>query len=325
MNPFTENESESIASLGESKLISLLASDLADATPPAPHGIGDDCAVISPPSSEFQQIVTTDPVTYGQHFDDSLSPEQTAGKLLKRNLSDIAAMGGLPDSAVIALTLPKRTSIDWIRRFYKEIGKLSQRYKMQIVGGDLSTTSTDLSAHLTLIGIVSKNRILLRNWVTPNCTLYVTGTLGGSILQKHYAFEPRLAEGQWLARQSEVVSCMDLSDGLGKDLPSILSSDASVTINTQALPISTDAEAIAKRSNRSTLHHAINDGEDFELLFALSPTANLESFEKRWKAQFETPIARIGRTFELTEDSPIRIALVNTDEKVEIRGYEHLR
>ena len=104
-----------LASLGESRLIDAIQDWLGAANPPPPHGIGDDCAVL--PRRRARQLVTVDPVIAGRHFDASIPPAAVAAKLLKRNLSDIAAMGGFPHSAVIALPAPPENTVAWLRGF----------------------------------------------------------------------------------------------------------------------------------------------------------------------------------------------------------------
>ena len=108
MPPFTSHRAESVIAHGELRLIAEIRRWLGDVSPRTPFGIGDDCAVIPP--TKNQQLVTTDPVIYGQHFDDSLPPRAVGAKLLKRNLSDIAAMGGRPVAAVVSLALAPDTS-----------------------------------------------------------------------------------------------------------------------------------------------------------------------------------------------------------------------
>src|SRR3954469_6514798 len=108
MNPVTTHRGKSVATRGERRLIAGIRRWLGRASPAAPFGIGDDCAVIPP--TKRHQLVTTDPVIHGQHFDDRVSPRQAGAKLLKRNLSDIAAMGGRPVAAVVSLALAPETN-----------------------------------------------------------------------------------------------------------------------------------------------------------------------------------------------------------------------
>ena len=108
MHPFTKYHPESVAALGEEALIGRIRRWLGPVSPRAPFGIGDDCAVL--PGARGRQLLTVDPVVYGRHFDDSIPARAVGTKLLKRNLSDLAAMGGRPSAAVIALSLDPRTS-----------------------------------------------------------------------------------------------------------------------------------------------------------------------------------------------------------------------
>src|SRR4051812_24470029 len=121
MRPFTSRSRDSVAALGEEKLIAAIRRWLGSASPATPHGIGDDCAVL--PSSKFPQLLTVDPVIFGRHFDATNHPADVAAKLLKRNLSDIAAMGGRPTAAVIALALDRKTSRRWLEAFYRGLAR----------------------------------------------------------------------------------------------------------------------------------------------------------------------------------------------------------
>ncbi|MDQ8203697.1 thiamine-phosphate kinase [Pelagicoccus sp. SDUM812003] len=327
MSPFTSDTHQSIATLGEVELIKRIRDWLGDANPAPPEGIGDDCARFQPSRNDVRQLVTTDPVIYGYHFDDQLSPEQTAGKLAKRNLSDVAAMGGTPRIATVSLALPQNVSIAWIQRFYETLSKLGRRYRFQIVGGDISGSDGFLGAFLTLIGETEPGHPgLLRHRAQPGSPLYVSGAIGGTRLCKHYDFEPRLEEGRWLARSGACLSCTDLSDGLGKDLKNILSPTTGCSIDCALLPISDDAIRTSKDSGHTKFHHAFNDGEDYELLFALDPKADLREFEAAWSGNFDTPLTRIG-TFDAlgsgSEESPLK--LINAPDSLHVSGYEHLR
>lgn len=325
MNPFATIPEQQLSSLGETELIRRIKSWLGDANPPEPHGIGDDCSVL-PLVPSCQQLVTTDPVIYGKHFDDSLSPEQAAAKLLKRNVSDIAAMGGVPKYATVALALDSRVSIDWINRFYLALAANARSFDLRIVGGDISSAENFLGVFLTLIGQTLPNtRPLLRTGATENAHLYVTGSLGGTRIQKHHTFTPRVAEGQWLASNPLCLACTDLSDGLGKDLHNLLSPNLATTIDCSQLPISADAHTTAKQSGKPPLYHVFNDGEDFELLFAIDPSADIDSFEAAWSRDLSTPLHRIGKLVARTDPDAAPILLQNAPDSLTLSGYEHLR
>ena len=114
---FTENKSISISSLGETKLIAQIRRWLGDVTPPSPEGMGDDCAVVSVPQGK--QILTSDSLSYGQHFDHNIDPKDAGAKLIKRNLSDIAAMGGNPSHALLTLLCGGDLHLEWLFEFIK--------------------------------------------------------------------------------------------------------------------------------------------------------------------------------------------------------------
>ncbi len=326
MNPFATDHSQSISSLGETKLIENLAVWLGDATPPEPFGMGDDCAILPDQTPGSQQLVTADPIIYGSHFDDTLTPAQAAAKLLRRNLSDIAAMGGRPIHAVVSLALPANVSINWMESFYRSLASEAKQHQVAIVGGDVSSTDNFIGAFLTLYGETIPNTPALpRHSAQAGSPLFVTGSLGGTRLQKHHAFTPRLAEGAWLAKSDECLSCSDLSDGLGKDYINLIPKNLACEIDCLKLPISEDAQATAQASHKDPLYHAINDGEDFELFFALKPDTDPHTFIDRWNASNAAPATHIGYAKELPSENAPKLVLTNTPEGFAATGYEHLR
>jgi len=309
MSLFTRNRSQSVASLGEAALITAIRRWLGSAAPESPHGMGDDCALL-PPSSK-QQLITVDPVVYGRHFDDKIEPRHVGAKLLKRNLSDIAAMGGQPTAAVIALTLDPRTKLAWLEAFYRGLAACARKHQVKIVGGDIAQADNHFSASLTLLGTATSKRVLTRQGARIGDSLYVTGRLGGSLTSgHHYRFKPRLDEGAWLAQQREVLAMMDLSDGLGKDLRSITPDDARAQLDQNALPLNKVCDVRA----------ALTDGEDYELLFAVSGRTKHETFLCKWRQRFpRVPLSRIG---ELVSAQEVTEPSLNLECYF---GYEHLR
>jgi len=317
VNPFTDNPALSVGALGERRLIRKLRDWLGAATAPAPYGIGDDCAVL-PATGARRLLVTTDPVIYGRHFDNSLSPAAAAEKLLKRNLSDIAAMGGVPCSAVVSLALPRRVSVSWIRGFYRALGRCAHRHAVTIAGGDIAESSDMLGAFLTLVGEAAGPRVLTRQGARRGDWIYATGELGGSILGKHYRFEPRLPEGRWLATRREVRCLMDLSDGLAKDLLELTPAGLKPALTAAALPLSRAAHTLSRRDGRTAGDHALSDGEDFELLFASAARADRTAFEKAGRVRFSTKLTCIGRFVRAADSVADAIPLAH------YHGYEHL-
>lgn len=308
MHPFAPRHSDSVAAWGEERLINAIRQWLGDVAPPTPRGMGDDCAVL-PPSSRVQ-LLTVDPVIFGRHFDASATPAAVGAKLLKRNVSDIAAMGGRPRQAVIALTLDPRVSRRWLAQFHRGLASAARRCGVEVVGGDVAQ-GAGFSASLTLLGTASGRRVLTRRGARRGDHILVTGVLGGSVKSgHHWRFTPRLAEGAWLVRQPAVRSMMDVSDGLAKDLHALEPANARAALDASSLPIRAGA----------TLRQALCEGEDYELVFTLSAQADPASFLRRWRRRFpRTRISRIGQFCAADEFPPHALTLAD------YHGYEHLR
>lgn len=325
MYPFTQISSESIAQIGERRLLEKIRLWLGKTSPETPYGMGDDAAVL-PFEVDQYNLITTDSLAYKYHFDDMISPQQAGAKLIKRNLSDIAAMGGTPSTAVINLFLPTNLSLDWLEAFYFGIRDESANSNIKIVGGDLCESENFLGAQLTLLG--NAHRPMTREGAKNGDIIYVSGNLGGSRCGKHVDFIPRLAEGQWLAEQEYVHSMIDITDGLLCDLPNLIPPVCVAGLNIKSLPISNDAYVISKEDSKSATYHALNDGEDYELLFTLSNKCDPELFQKKWNDQFEISLTRIGKMIEDLDQNnhPQRIIdLDNGHELDKTGGYEHLR
>jgi thiamine-monophosphate kinase len=309
MHPFTKRPHASVSALGEEKLIAAIRRWLGPASPRAPFGIGDDCAVL--PASRGRQLITVDPVIYGRHFDDSVPPRAVGQKLLKRNLSDLAAMGGRPMAAVLALTLDARVSQAWLEEFYRGLAGSALRYHVAIVGGDIAQADGMVAASLTLLGEATGTRVITRSGAKVGDWIYVTGVLGGSLVTgHHFRFSPRLAEGAWLARQVAVRAMMDVSDGLAKDLRALTPAGAAPALDAGALPRRTGADVRA----------ALTDGEDYELVFAVSRNANRETLARAWRRAFpHTRLSCVGQFVAANKLPATAIKLAD------YHGYEHLR
>jgi thiamine-monophosphate kinase len=315
-HPFTTTRRDSVAAHGELRLIALIRRWLGDASPRSPFGIGDDCAVIPP--TKNQQLVTTDPVIHGQHFDDTVPPRAVGAKLLKRNLSDIAAMGGRPVAAVVSLALAPDTRIAWLRGFYLGLADCARQYGVKIVGGDITQGPKGFfGAFLTLHGESTGRRVVTRGGAKEHDTIFVTGRLGGSRAGHHYKFTPRLAEGAWLAKQPEVIAMMDVSDGIAKDIRSLTPAGLVPSIWPPLIPVSAAAKAAARRSGQPAWVHALTDGEDYELLFVVSRKVDEAEFTLRWFQHFETPLQLIGHFARKVAPEHVKWD--------KLRGYEHLR
>ncbi len=207
---------------------------LGRSSPPSPAGIGDDCAVMRP--ARGRELLTVDAVVRGVHFSDGTRPRDVGAKLMKRNLSDIAAMGGSPRAAVVALALDGRVSLSWLEKFYRGLAAEARRHAVAVVGGDVTRLDGSFVATLALAG-ESTGRILTRSGSRPGDWIYVTGSLGRSLQTGHHLhFSPRLAEGRWLARRDDVRAMIDVSDGLAKDAGALAPAGASPAIYSAMLP-----------------------------------------------------------------------------------------
>jgi thiamine-monophosphate kinase len=237
-------------------------------------------------------------------------PGAVGAKLLKRNLSDIAAMGGRPSAAVVALALDGRVSVKWLGDFYRGLARESRRYRVPIVGGDVARLPGAFVATLAMGGEVA-GRVLTRTGSRPGDWIYVTGVLGRSLASgHHYLFEPRLEEGAWLARRDDVRAMMDVSDGLAKDLAALTPRGAVPAIFGAMLPLRKGAG----------IRNALCDGEDYELVFSVAQGARRASLEKAWRRAFpRTPLTCIGRFVRAGALPPDALRLKD------YRGYEHLR
>ncbi len=328
MKPFSQQPAETVAALREIALLRAIRDWLGTASPPSPHGMGDDCAVLDVAGAD-SVLATTDGVVYGRHFDDIAPPAAVGAKLLDRNLSDIAAMGGTPKHALVHLIIGRDLTTAWLKEFYTGLAKGCQEYGVTLAGGGTAQGPDGVfAADLTLLGIPGP-KLLLRTGAEIGDAIFVTGELGGSLLGKHLDFTPRLAEGHWLAKQTGTRGVIDVTDGLAKDLPEILPPGADARLDAAALPIAAAATTLAARDGVPALIHALTDGEDYELLFAVDSQTDLHAFVSRWREVLKTPLTQIGviapaqdkRRDRQLRDSATGKPLLPPGQ----RGFEHLR
>lgn len=305
--------------IGELALIERIRSDWAGDSRRAPNlplGIGDDCAILRPPSGH-EVLVTTDFTLEGRHFRRDWHPPESAGhRALARGLSDLAAMGARPLAAFLSLALPGEmlgtsTGRSWVRSFFAGLHCLAEQYSVPLAGGDTSESPCGLVlADIVLVGSAPAGRALRRSGGRPGDALYVTGSLGGSAaelavmahsrakparmpasgqacLHPQLLPQPRLAVGQTLLRRHLATAAIDLSDGLSTDLTHLCQeSHVGAEIDATALPI----HPLALQSKSAgSLDLALNGGEDYELLFAAPAAARVP------RRIAGVPITRMGR------------------------------
>jgi thiamine-monophosphate kinase len=267
-------------------------------------GAGDDCAIIGRPRDARWTLLKTDCVIEGVHFLRETDPRRVGWKALCRAISDIAAMGGEPRHALITVAASRESELAWLESFYAGIRRAARRFAVGVVGGETSRSPGPTFVNVALTGDVDRRACVRRDGGCAGDVLYVTGSLGGSLAGRHLDFSPRVAEAQWLARTFQISAMMDLSDGLAADLPRLAkASKCGYTLEEKAIP----------RTRGCTLEQALCDGEDYELLFALSPRRSA-ALEAAWRKRFQRlPLTRIG---QLTLRQKQQQALAR-------RGYDH--
>jgi len=282
------------------------------------HGCGDDCAVVSTgPRATEDWLLTSDSVIEGIHFETGTRPDLVGRKAVGRVLSDIAAMGGQPLWSLVDLVAPSATDTDLVMELYRGMIALADEMNMAIVGGDTARGHC-LALHVFGVGSVPRGRSVLRSGARPGDALFVTGALGGSRAGRHLDFVPRIQEGMFLRDWAS--GMIDVSDGLATDLRHIASQSAvGADLDTTRIPVS--EAALAMKGDQSPLQHALNDGEDFELLFTV-PSRKRDAFLTRWPKQFKTPLAEIG----VITDKTGRLLLKFKDGRLEPMapgGHDH--
>ena len=270
--------------LNERHILSQLLPGLA-ATESVAVGPGDDCAALRTSGGGPLLLAAVDQVIAGVHFlSEGTAPERAGAKLMKRNLSDIAAMGGTPRWALLALAA-RGGSESWVLEFCRGAADAGMRYGTPLTGGDIAGLERDgVAASLTILGEVEESEIVLRRGAKPGDLLYVTGRIGNSFLSEHHLdFTPRLAEGRFLASHRFASAMLDISDGLLLDASRLAAaSRVALTVEQERIPLRAGAVP----------ESAWSDGEDYELLFTV-PADAAAQLEAEWPPGF-APLTRIG-------------------------------
>jgi thiamine-monophosphate kinase len=304
-------------------------------------GIGDDCAVLTP-TAGTSLLATTDLLLEDVHFRRRWAePADIGWKSLAVNLSDIAAMGGRPRWALVALACPEDTTDDEIAAFYEGALALARDHAVAIVGGDTSSSPAGWFINITLLGEAVAPR--LRSTARPGDALAVTGALGRSaaglaVLERgaapagveaahladvtaaHLRPRPRVAEGVWLGAAGGVTAMMDVSDGVGIDLPRLLeASAAGARVDVDRLPIDAATRAVAAALGADATAWATGGGEDYELLLACAPEA-LPRLQRGLREACGTALTPIG---EVVAGPAAARWTAGGREVAVARGFEH--
>jgi thiamine-monophosphate kinase len=297
--------------LGEDRLLAQLLPSLS-----VGRGVicaaGDDCAVLKPPGGRNLLLLKTDCVVEKIHFPVGADPALVGWKAMMRPLSDFAAMSGLPQFALITLIVPAKRSDDWVAKLYRGLQRAAARFDVSIVGGETSNTRGPAAISVSIAGFAESRRWVSRSGGKAGDDLFVTGRLGGALRGKHLRFLPRIEESRWLTKNFRIHAMIDLSDGLGADLPRLArSSKVRFQIDMERLPLTHGAK----------IDNAIADGEDYELLFAISARER-DRLQRRWRKKFSrVPLTRIG---SLTPRSAKRQSGSNRSPQLK-SGYVHFK
>ena len=230
------------------------------------------------------------------------------------NLSDIAAMAGVPIAAFVSIGLPRTGGAEIAAELYRGLRSMADEFNTAIAGGDTNSWDGPLVISVTIVGEPTGRGPVRRSGACVGDWLLVTGPLGGSIRGKHLDFTPRVREALRLHELVELHAMIDLSDGLATDLHKLCAeSRCGAVVRADAIPISDDA--CRMDDGVPPLDHALGDGEDFELFFAVSPADG-----RRLLAEVpDLPLSHIGECVE----GGFWLEREGKRERLEPRGYEH--
>jgi thiamine-monophosphate kinase len=258
---------------------------------------GDDCAGLRIGRGRIL-LVAIDQVVGGRHYllegPGSARPEEIGRKLLARNLSDIAAMGGRPLYCLVASAFSPRRGDAWLQKFFDGIVTTAREFGVFMIGGDLAVTPADDTASLVILGEATEKKVVRRSGARPGDVLFSTGCFGRAVASRHHLlFMPRCREGEWLASKGYARAMIDVSDGLLLDARRLCrSSRMGLRLKTEAIPL---------RSPGTSLREALTDGEDYELLFAVAKR-KAGRLLTEWPFR-ETPLTIIGEF--IASDTPV--------------------
>jgi thiamine-monophosphate kinase len=307
-----------LGALGEDRLLNQILLDHAHGRVGKVFaGLADDCAIVETPRTKRYLVLKTDCVVEGVHFKHGTNASDVGWKAMMRPLSDFAASSAVPQFALITLIVPQQTRVAWVQGLYRGLRQATNRFKVSIVGGETSNTQGPIAISVTVIGFVEKSRATSRRGGKSGDDLFVTGRLGGALKRKHLKFVARVAESRWLTQNFSIHAMMDLSDGLGADLPRLArTSKVEFDVELEKLPVAFGA----------TIDNAISEGEDYELLFAISPRETTR-LEREWRRKFpKLQLTRIGSLHGKSRltDAKQRPGFPSTNRKLP-RGYVHFQ
>ncbi|KPL05512.1 MAG: hypothetical protein AMJ73_00515 [candidate division Zixibacteria bacterium SM1_73] len=324
-----------IDQIGEFGLIDLIKGRTLSKDKSVLVNIGDDAAVIKPSKGKLL-IFTTDTLMEKVHFDlRYFTFEQIGWKAMVANLSDIAAMGGLPKFALVTIGLPKSVSVENVISIYDGMTAIAKRYKCKVVGGDTFFSPKGILVSIALLGEVEKSFLVKRSGAKKDDVICVTGDLGegqaglellrksprkkSSFVRKHLNPLPRIDEARTLVKNLKINSMIDISDGLSSELFHLTQeSNLGAKIYEERIPISSKCKKAGDLLKKSPLLWALSSGEEYELLFTINKRElhKLEKVKKRIKVSLIGEMVKRKEGVVLQEKSGKKRELKKT-------GFEH--
>lgn len=305
-------------------------------------GIGDDCAVFRTGENRLN-LITTDTLVQGVHFDLSWHPPEKLGrKAAAVNISDIAAMGGVPRFALLSLAIPSELpGGQWLDRFLSGFLGLLSEYGAVLIGGDTVQSGEGLVLSVTVLGEAAEGRVLSRTGARIGDLVMVSGHLGcaaagldlcrrglgeerkwRSLVQAHLDPEPQVALGLELAASGLVHAMMDISDGLATDLAHICAeSRVGAVVEAAALPLSSLVQEAARVCAHSVRDWGLSGGEDYQLLFTVAPE-DAEGLGRMIREKSGRELHTLGR---IVAGSGVLLAEEGGCREISYCGYEHFR
>lgn len=334
-----------VRALGEFGLIDRLTGGLQLVNPESKTGVGDDAAVID--SGNLQTVVTTDLLVEGIHFDIMYTPLKHLGyKSVVVNLSDIYAMNAQPKQITVSLAVSSRYTVEALEELYEGIKLACKYYKVDLVGGDTTSSTSGLVISVTAIGVATADDLVYRSGAKVGDLICVTGDLGGAYLGlqilerekrlylEHPEIQPDLENADYLigrqlkpeARRDVIdyfkemglkpTAMMDLSDGLSSDIFHLCKqSGVGCQIEEARVPVSEDTYNMALKFNLDPITCALNGGEDYELLFTIEP-------EDETKLAEDATFSIIG-TITKAEEGCVLITRSNNRHNLKAQGWNH--
>lgn len=330
---------KALREIGEFGLIANIRNRMGTSHPEVIRSIGDDVAVID--LGKKALLLTTDILIEDIHFERSWAdPYRLGKKSLAVNLSDIAAMGGIPKYFLISLGLPKTLPLPFIFQLYRGLKEMARQFQVDLIGGDTSLAQK-IVINICLIGEGKKENLLFRNGATVGDDLYVSGTLGDAalglkflqdkrpfkkpkgVIERHLTPIPRVELGQALGRMKIASAMIDVSDGLLSDTLHILEeSEVGAEIWEDCLPLSRGYLRWINTYSKDPYQMALNGGEDYELLFTAPP---------KWKGKIlslsrslNIPITRVGKILPLEKGLQL-IRKGNKKVTLNRLGFDHFK